>query len=283
MGFSIKNALHKLQSVATQVEKKVEHTVAEGAKAVVQKAKDGFSTVERQGVVLGDAAARAIQNVTHPATIGTPNPKAGVGRPPVVLLAGQGDHATQAMKTYARSLERDGFKVFIFDDPGHAMESHGDASKQLDSLVEKIRKDTGAAKVDLVGYSTGGTNARAYVNLYGGADKVGRVVQLAGTNNGDPGAFGFMASGREERAGSKFIQQLNAQQANVPVYSIYEKGTDGAVQEDDAKLKADGLRHNVELPQRQKGGGFIAWSDHVNLPYDARAYEATVAALTNDG
>ena len=282
MGFSIRGIVHTLGSYA----RKAEQAVSGKAQQAAHGAKDAFEqtthAAERAAVVGGSAAARAIQNHTHAPTLGTPNPRAGIGRPPVILLAGQGDDAKQAMRVFSNSLKRDGFKVIVFDDPGHALESHAAASAKLDTLVEQVRAASGGQKVDLVGYSTGGTNARAYVNLYGGASKVDRVVQLAGTNNGDPAAFGFAASGVEEKKGSAFMKDLNAHPANVPIYSIYEKGADGAVSEEDGRLVPDALRHNVELPQAQKGGGFIAWSDHVKLPYDARAYEQVLAALTCD-
>lgn len=243
--------------------------------------------VERTGVALGDDALRTLQNLSadvrqrslHP-TLGKPNPAAGVGKPPVILLGGQGDDANKSMKVLEASLQRDGFQVFVFADPGRAFEGHADASKRLDQLVEQVRKQTGAAKVDLVGYSTGGTNARAYVNLFGGADKVDRVVQLAGSNNGDPGAFGFCQSGVEEKQGSAFMTALNAHPAQVPVYSIYEQGTDGEVQEADAKLPPGPFSHDLPLPQAKPGGGSLLSSDHASLPYDERAYEAMLGALT---
>lgn len=273
MGFSIRGIVHTIGGYARKAEKAVSAKVQDTAHGV----KDSF---ERGVTVGGDAVMRRVQNQLHAPTVGKPNPSAGIGRPPVILLAGQGDDAKQAMKVFSNSLQRDGFKVFVFDDPGHALESHAAASAKLDKLVEQVRAQSGGQKVDLVGYSTGGTNARAYVNLYGGASKVDRVVQLAGTNNGDPAALGFAASGVEEKKGSAFMRDLNARAATVPVFSIYEKGTDGAVGEDDAKLQADPLHHNLPIPQAQQGGGFIAWSDHVKLPYDARAYEQVLAALT---
>ena len=274
MGFSIRGIVHTLGAFA----RKAEQTVTAKVQTTPREVKDGF---ERVALVGGDAVVRSIQNHLHAPTVGKPNPSAGVGRPPVILLAGQGDDAKQAMQVFSNSLKRDGFKVFVFDDPGHALESHADASAKLDKLVEQVRAQSGGQKVDLVGYSTGGTNARAYVNLYGGAAKVDRVVQLAGTNNGDPAALDFAASGVEEKKGSAFMRDLNANPATVPIYSIYEKGTDGAVVEDDAKLAPDPLHHNQPMPQAQKGGGgFIAWSDHVRLPYDERAYEQVLAALT---
>lgn len=246
--------------------------------------------IERDALVAADAAMRAAQlsklaasQHTLAPTLGKPNPGAGVGRPPVVLLAGQGDDATQAMRVYANSLKRDGFQVYVFDDPDHALESHAEASTRLGALIDRVRAQTGAAKVDLVGYSTGGTNARAYVNLFGGADKVGRVVQVAGSNNGDPNPLDFADSGREEKKGSEFMRQLNAHPSPVPITSIFETGTDGEVTEDDARLQPDPHHQNVELPQAQAGGGSAVWSDHVQLPFDPRAYQQVVSALTQNG
>ena len=287
--------LGKLGQVAAGAVKTVAHAAEDAAKTVATEArglghglKDGFEhaaaaglhSLERNGVVLGSAAFDELSRVSGPSTLGPASPGAGAGRPPVILLAGQGGTASRSLGAYARSLERDGFRVYCFDDPEHGLESAEQASKRLDALVDRVRAETGSAKVDLVGYSTGGTNARAYVNLYGGADKVDRVVQVAGSNNGDPTAFGFCDSGLEERPGTAFMQALNARQADVPVYSIYEQGTDGEVLESDARLEPDALRHNLPLPQRTPGGGWLVFSDHVHLPHDERAYAQVLAALT---
>ena len=285
--------LGKIGQIAASAVKTVT-TAAEGAAKTVARGlghglEDGFEhaastglhSLERNGLVLGSAVFDDLSRLTGPATLGPANPSAGAGRPPVILLAGQGGTASRSLAAYARSLERDGFKVYCFDDPDHSLSSAEQASQRLDALVDRVRAETGSAKVDLVGYSTGGTDARAYVNLYGGADKVDRVVQLAGSNNGDPGGFGFCDSGLEERPDSAFMQALNAQQADVPVYSIYEQSTDGEVLESDARLEPDALRHDLPLPQRTPGGGWLVFSDHVHLPHDARAYAQVLAALTS--
>ena len=235
--------------------------------------------IERNGVVLGSTLLREVTRLTGPDELGEPSPGAGAGKPPVILLSGQGGTASLEMAAYAKSLERDGFQVFCFDDPQHGMASAADTAKRLDALVDRVRAQTGAPTVSLVGYSTGGTNARAYVNLYGGANKVDRVVQVAGSNNGDPTAFGFCASGLEERPGTPFMQALNAHQADVPVYSIYEQGTDGEVVESDARLHEDALRHNLPLPQLHPNGSRLGFADHIQLPTDARAYAKVLSAL----
>ena len=89
-----------------------------------------------------------------------------------------------------------------------------------------------------------------------------------------------MASASPLPSDEELIKQLNAHQSNVPIYSIYEQGTDGEVMESDAKLNEDSLRHNLPLPQRSKNGGWLLFSDHVHLPQDARAYANVITALT---
>jgi pimeloyl-ACP methyl ester carboxylesterase len=282
--------LGKLGRAAGAVVGAAANAVEGAAKQVIAPGKsvvDGFEhaatsalhTIERNGVVIGSALFREVGRLTGPDVLGEPHTEAGVGKPPVILLSGQGGTASLEMAAYARSLERDGFKVYCFDDPQHGMASAADTAKRLDALVDSVRAQTGAAKVSLVGYSTGGTNARAYANLYGGADKVDRVVQVAGSNNGDPGAFGFCDSGLEEKPGTPFMQALNAHQADVPVWSIYEQGTDGEVLESDAKLKEDALRHNLPLPQLHPNGSRLGFADHIQLPTDARAYAKVLTAL----
>src|SRR5690242_1584070 len=111
----------------TSVAENTANAVAAEARGLGHGLKDGFEhaasaglhSLERNGVVLGSAAFDELSHLTGPATLGPPSPGAGAGKPPVILLAGQGGTASRSLSAYARSLERDGFRVYCFDDPDH--------------------------------------------------------------------------------------------------------------------------------------------------------------------
>ncbi|MEC3920196.1 esterase/lipase family protein [Nocardia sp. CDC160] len=91
------------------------------------------------------------------------------------------------------------------------------SARDLAGFVDRVRAATGARKVALVGHSQGAVVARQYVRFEGGADKVGHLISLAGTNHG-VSVSGLLA-GRTETpqspewqaapiTGVAFVQQL---------------------------------------------------------------------------
>ncbi|AGF73745.1 esterase/lipase family protein [Corynebacterium halotolerans] len=114
---------------------------------------------------------------------------------PVVYLHGTGTSSAQFLET-ARWLRAQGFCLWaIHYGSGHpnlrnvVPGEHGwadiDASAaEIAVFVDGALAATGAEKVDLVGHSQGGTLTKVYVQRYGGAGKVGRVVALGATFRG---------------------------------------------------------------------------------------------------
>jgi pimeloyl-ACP methyl ester carboxylesterase len=75
--------------------------------------------------------------------------------------------------------------------------------------VERLRAESGAARVILVGHSMGGLAARVYLRRHGDAH-VARVVTLASPHHGT--VFGRLAASRNARQmarGSRFVAHLN--------------------------------------------------------------------------
>ncbi len=67
---------------------------------------------------------------------------------------------------------------------------------QLAAFVDRVRASTGAAKVDLVGWSQGGLLPIAYLKQRGGADKVAHYVGWANSANGTTfNGIGTLANG----------------------------------------------------------------------------------------
>jgi pimeloyl-ACP methyl ester carboxylesterase len=79
---------------------------------------------------------------------------------------------------------------------------------EIHAAVEKLRSDTGAEHVVLVGHSMGGLAARAYLRRHGSA-AVARVVTLATPHRGTIfGALGLGSNAREMRRDCKYLTTL---------------------------------------------------------------------------
>ncbi len=75
--------------------------------------------------------------------------------------------------------------------------------------VERLRAETGAARVILVGHSMGGLAARAYLRRHGDAH-VARVVTLASPHHGTIfGRLGASRNARQMARSSRFVERLN--------------------------------------------------------------------------
>jgi len=80
------------------------------------------------------------------------------------------------------------------------------------SEVEKLKKETGASKVDIVAHSMGSLNSRWYIKFVKeGEANVDDWVSLGGPNHGTSTAnFCFSTACTEMRVGSTFLSELNA-------------------------------------------------------------------------
>jgi triacylglycerol lipase len=87
-----------------------------------------------------------------------------------------------------------------------------DAETVVKSEVEKLKKETGAEKVDIVAHSMGSLNSRWYIKFVaGGEANVDDWVSLGGPNHGTSSANAcFSTSCVEMRVGSTFLSELNA-------------------------------------------------------------------------
>jgi pimeloyl-ACP methyl ester carboxylesterase len=91
--------------------------------------------------------------------------------------------------------------------------SNVDSAHAIAARVAAIRAETGAARVDIVGYSQGGLAARYYLKHLGGAAEVRMYVSLGTAHTGTTAA-GWWCMGQpgcyEMRPGSPFITDLNS-------------------------------------------------------------------------
>ncbi|MCU1496112.1 MAG: hypothetical protein JWM47_65, partial [Acidimicrobiales bacterium] len=73
------------------------------------------------------------------------------------------------------------------------------SAAEIGRFVDTVRARTGAAKVDLVGHSQGGSVSRYYANLIGGSARVDSVIGLAASNHATT-VSGLITLGRFVRA-----------------------------------------------------------------------------------
>lgn len=179
---------------------------------------------------------------------------------PVVLVHGLGGDQNDNWQTMSPFLADHGYCVYSLtygnrasaprplDEMGglSAMERTGPS---LASFVDSVLASTGAAKVDIVGHSEGGTMPDYYLKFLGGSQKVARFVSISGVLHGTSfwglaalydaaQAYGFgsqaagldvfCASCEEFLTGSSFTKKLDAPH---PVATASEAATcpyDGA-------------------------------------------------------
>ncbi|MDH6677999.1 triacylglycerol esterase/lipase EstA (alpha/beta hydrolase family) [Rhodococcus sp. LBL1] len=186
---------------------------------------------------------------------------------PVILLHGTGMSMQQTWGTISPELKNEGYCVFALN-YGAAPQSWGtgdirNSARELAGFVESVRGSTGAAQVDIVGHSQGGTMARQYLRFEGGADaadpsrnKVHSLVMLGPTTHGttfngyqglidaftslqitdEPtneqlaGASIGLAS-YQQLIGSQFLADLNAGRETMPGidYTVIASRTDNLV------------------------------------------------------
>ena len=114
---------------------------------------------------------------------------------PVLLVPGYGG-SVSSMSALADRLRSAGRDVTVVTLPDQA---RGDLTSQADALgevAEAALARTGAASLDLVGYSAGGVVARIWVGEGGGAARTRRLVMLGTPNHGtDLARLGTLVSG----------------------------------------------------------------------------------------
>jgi pimeloyl-ACP methyl ester carboxylesterase len=94
-------------------------------------------------------------------------------------------------------------------------------AERLDRFVEAVRRETGAACVDLVAHSLGGVVALEFVHHAGGS-RVRRVVTVASPHGGVAWRGPIVgACGPELRVGGEFVAERADRVVGVPCLSVY--------------------------------------------------------------
>lgn len=123
--------------------------------------------------------------VAMPDRLGAPLPEpAPSTADPIILVSGFANTASPGWDSYRKSLEADGFTVYVVDFRTHGLGDMYEAAQQLAAFIDEVKRKTARSKVDLVGFSEGGVLSRMVVAQYGRAADVDRIVTIATPHNG---------------------------------------------------------------------------------------------------
>jgi uncharacterized alpha/beta hydrolase family protein len=104
---------------------------------------------------------------------------------PVLLIHGYAEDAA-IWKKWEDLLKKDGIQFFTitFKDSDDKCGSAVEHAKELEKRVQDIKKQTAAEKINIVGHSKGGLDARVY--LAKGIGDVANLIMIGTPNNGSP-------------------------------------------------------------------------------------------------
>ncbi len=225
---------------------------------------------------------------------------------PVVLVEGTFSSMYNSFGAISPDLADNGYCVYAFNygqtipfTEFHAMGDIRTSAAELSTEVSNVLASTGAAKVDLVGWSQGGMMPRYYIDDLGGAATVNMLVALAPPNYGTTvdglatlvGHLGLLgvATGLlsiacqacdQQLQGSSFLSSLN-RTPTVPgvKYVVIETADEDVVTPyTNAFLPAAPNVRNITLQSQCPQDA----SDHLSIGYDSNALQDMVNALGPD-
>ena len=225
---------------------------------------------------------------------------------PVILSEGTFASMYNSFGAIAPDLADNGYCVYAFNYgqtiPFSSIYATGNiaaSAGQLSAEVNSVLAQTGASKVDIVGWSQGGMMPRYYIDDLGGAAKVNMLVAFAPSNYGttldgittlvaDYGLEGVSTALLsplcdacvQQEQGSSFLASLN-QTPTVPgvQYVVIETSHDEVVTPyTNAFLPAGPNVQNITLQSQCPQDA----SDHLSIPYDSNALQDMINALGPD-
>lgn len=212
-------------------------------------------------------------------------PAAAAAPDPVIIVNGTFGPAFFYEPLAAR-LRHDGYQAFIFELPNLGTGDIAATARDLNTFADRVRAQTGAAKVDLVAHSQGGLVARQYIKFLGGSSEVDSLVSLAAPHYGTVIAnlaafFGLgnclgIVACNQMAAGSSFLNSLNAGDDTI-----------GAVRYTNLYTVFDELVRPIANATLQDGATNVLIQsqcplrvvDHIGLPLDGTTYSGITDAL----
>ena len=182
---------------------------------------------------------------------------------PILLVHGIMDNRS-VFTVFRRTLRRRGFGVV------HAVNYSlftGDlraAAHQLRKHVERLRAETGADRVHIVGHSLGGVIARYYVQRMGGAAAVDTLVTLGSPHRGTLTAYLMPTPlARQLRPGSATLAQLErrAPGCSTRFLVVWSRMDEMIIPQRNARV----VHPDLDVEQLE-----LSDVGHLSLPIDAR-------------
>jgi triacylglycerol lipase len=129
---------------------------------------------------------------------------------PILFVHGWSESGT-VWNTMIRNFEREGWRREELNNFSYrTSQSNVTTARDIESRIATIRRNTGAAKVDIITHSMGGLSSRYYIKTLRHEADVDEWVSLGGPNHGTTTAsFCFETSCVEMRPRSAFLTALN--------------------------------------------------------------------------
>ena len=191
---------------------------------------------------------------------------------PILLVHGIMDNRS-VFTVFRRTLRRRGFGVVHAVNYSLFTGDLRDAAHQLRNHVEKLREQTGADKVHIVGHSLGGMIARYYVQRMGGSAVVDTLVTLGSPHTGTLTAYLMPTPlARQLRPGSELLEELSgpAPHCSTRFLVVWSRMDQMIVPQRNARLNHPDL--DVEQLEIRDVG-------HLSLPIDPKVVHWVATAL----
>ena len=165
-------------------------------------------------------------------------------RGPVLVIPGYGG-STESVQGLADELSGTGRDVTIVELAGDGTGDLDGQAEVLAATADEALDRTGAASVDVVGYSAGGIIARQWVRFHGGDEQARRVVTLGAPHHGTSiaelagGTVGCPVGCLQLDRDSALINRLNAGDETPagPVFvSVWTTGDETVIPPESAEL-----------------------------------------------
>jgi triacylglycerol esterase/lipase EstA (alpha/beta hydrolase family) len=233
-------------------------------------------------------AASALQPGGSPAGANVPCTPSAAHPRPVVLVNGTFANQITSWNAVSPLLKNNGYCVYTFNYGGlfaGQIGSYGPVATsagELKTKVDQVLAATGAAKVDLVGWSQGGMMPRYYLKNLGGAAKVNALIGLAPSNHGTtlsglailagyfPGALPLVGAlcpaCTDQIVGSPFLTNLNAGGDTVPgvKYTVIQSRYDEVVTPYTSAFLSGPNVTNITIQNKC----ILDLGEHLSMPYD---------------
>jgi triacylglycerol esterase/lipase EstA (alpha/beta hydrolase family) len=207
---------------------------------------------------------------------------------PVVMVNGTFANQITSWNAFAPLLKNNGYCVYTFNYGGMFLGQIGAygrvaaSAAELKTEVDKVLASTGAAKVDIVGWSQGGMMPRYYIKNLGGAGKVNHLIGLAPSNHGTtlngltilagyfPGALPLVGAlcpaCTDQLNGSPFLTALNAGGDTVSgvKYTVIQSRYDEVVTPYASAFLSGPNVTNITIQNQC----ILDLGEHLSMPYD---------------